>query len=210
MWIELFSTLIAAAFLIFGLVLSVPVTIWFAYRLDRRPAVTIGVKFLIFKHHFSKENKSKRKAKVDRTKKRRTPEKDRPPAGSATHMLPTLIRERETIVRTVATFAGFVKKLVLSADRYYIELNLSGGLSSPDFTGQLYGLIQACRSIPSDSLSLSFHPNFTEDELRGTIAAGTVFRIYKILIQLMAFVWHLPIIKLIKLYRKYRKETGNV
>jgi hypothetical protein len=124
--------------------------------------------------------------------------------------LSTLTRERETIGQIVTTSAGFAKKLVLSTDRYYIEMNLSGGLASPDLTGRFYGLVQAFRTIPSDSLSLHFRPNFMENELRGTIIAGTAFRIYKILLQLVIFVWRLPIIKLIKLYRNYRKEIGNV
>ena len=213
MWIELFFFIIVAALVGFGLVLLAPVSVFLALDFDRRPSVAVGVHFLIFKHlFFPKKKKETVKAapEKERTRKDRRVKRGQASDKSVLRHLATLTRERETIGQTVATLAGFARKLALSADRYYIEMNLSGGLGAPDLTGQFYGLVQACRTIPSDSLSLYFHPNFIENELRGTIIAGTVFRINKILFQLMVFVWRLPIIKLIKLYRNYRKEIGNV
>lgn len=211
--LELFSTIVIATILGFGLALVAPISIYFAFNFDRRPTVAVGVQFLIFKHHFSKKKKkekSETETKNDRTKKSRPAKKSRPLDKTVIRQPATLIRERETIRQTLALFAGFAKQLVLSTDRYYIQMNLNGGLRSPDLTGQLYGLVQACKSIPSDSLSLSFHPDFIEDKLSGTIAVGTAFRIYKIIYQLLIFIWRLPKIKLIKLYRNYRKETGDV
>jgi|GEM_PF-2351212 len=210
---ELFSTIVAAAILCFGLALAAPVSVCIALNFDRRPTVSIGMRFLIFTHHFPikmKKEQAKTEGKNDRPEKSRKERKRRPPDKPPIRLLPILIGERDTLQQSLAALGLFARRLVLSTDRYYLDMNLSGGMWSPDLTGQLYGLVQACNSIPSNSLSLSFQPDFTEDRLHGTIAAGTVFRIYRMINQLLIFIWRLPIRKLIKLYRNYRKETGDV
>ena len=210
---ELFSTIVVAAILGLGLALAAPVSVCVALNFDRRPTVTIGMRFLIFKHHFpikKKKKKARTEGKNDRPEKSRRAKKRHSPDMSPIRLLPILSGERDTLQQSLAALGLLARRLVLSTDRYYLDMNLSGGMWSPDLTGQLFGLVQACRSIPSNSLSLSFHPDFSEDRLHGTIAAGTVFRIYRIINQLLIFIWRLPIKKLLKLYRNYRKETGDV
>jgi hypothetical protein len=209
---DFFLIIVILAVSILGFTLMVPVSLYFVLNLDTQPSVTVGVRLFLFKHYFARSKKIHQRGITHADKqsgKNWTVRMKGASFKSLIRWLLFIVRERQTLRRTVAAFVTFVKNEIVSVDRYYIRMNLRGGLFSPDLTGQLYGLVQICKSIPNDSLSLSFHPNFMEERLRMTIVAVTVFRIYKIVNQLVLFVWHLPVMKLVKIYYNYRKESAN-
>ena len=210
---ELTYAILIVTALVFGFAMMIPVSIHLTLNLDAKLSVTIGFRFLLFKYESVKKrrvNVSKIKQADNRFEKKWTIIFKEFSVKSFGPLITIIARERRTFRRTLAAFANFTKAILLSADRRYFKINLSGGLSSPDLTGQLYGFIQACKSLSYDSISLSYVPDFMNDKLRGTIVAGTVFRIYEILNQLMLFIWRLPKMKLIKIYYHYRKESENV
>ena len=202
-----------AAILIFACVLMAPITFFGRLTFDAPPLVTVGFHFLFFKHHFTKgkkEDQAKtRRADRRSDKSRKVKHKGRSEKPSTGQLL-MLIRKHEIIRQTLAAFVDCIKKFFASADRYYINANLSGGFRSPDITGQVYGFVQICRSIPCDSVSVTFHPDFKADKPGGTIVAGTVFKPYQLIILLMMFFLRLPKVKLIKLYRSYKKGDSYV
>jgi len=210
---EFIYTIVISAVLGFGFTMMVPISIHFSLNIDTQLSATVGVRFLWFKYYFAKRKiiyKSTIKHVDNRLEKIWTVRMKSSLVKSLFDWLPMIVRERQTFRRTLTAFANFAETIILSEDRLYIKINLTGGLSSPDLTGQLYGLVQSCKTIPYDFLSLSYHPNLMEDKLRGTIVAGTVFRIYEIINQLVLFIWRLPKMKLIIVYYNYRKETDNV
>ena len=202
---EFFTTIVAAAILCLGLAITIPVSVFFSLDIERQTRMAVGFRFLGIKYRFPIKKKPKSK-KTDAREKRKNDKQKPSPARPMSQLLRLFVDERGTLRETAAALGLFAKNLALSIERYYLDMNLSGGLRSPDLTGQFFGLVQACRSIPTDSLSLSFYPSFTNDELRGTVDVGIVFRIYKIINQVMILFWRLPLIKLLKIYRKYRKD----
>ena len=189
-----------------------PISIHFVLYLDPQLTVTMGVKFLLFKHYFAKRKKIyklKTKYAGDQDKKGWIIRMKSPSAKSFFHWLQIIVRERQTFRITRAAFTNLAKRIIFPADRHYLKIDLRGGLSSPDLTGQLYGFFQSFRSIPYSFISLSYRPDFMEDRLRGTIEAGTVIKIYEIFCYLIIFIWYLPKVKLINAYYNYRKEPDN-
>ncbi|MGD8293364.1 MAG: hypothetical protein PVF37_16760 [Desulfobacterales bacterium] len=210
---EFIDIIVISAVLGFGFTMMVPITIHFSLNIDTQLLATLSVRFLCFKYNFAERKiiyKSTIKHGDNRLEKTWTVGMSGSLVKSLLSSLPMIVRERRTLRRTLTAFAHFAQTILISDDRLYIKINLTGGLSSPDLTGQLYGLFQSCRAIPYDFLSLSYHPNFMEDKLRGTIVAGTVFRIYEFITQLVLFIWRLPVMKLIIVYYNYRKEADNV
>ena len=202
---EFFTTIVAAAILCLGLVITIPVSVFFSLNIERQTRMAVGFRFLGLKYRFPIKKKPKAQKTVAREKRQKDKQKPSP-ARPKGQMLLLFIYEHGTMRETAAALGLFAKNLAFSIEQYYLDMNLSGGLRSPDLTGQFFGLVQVCRSIPTESLSLSFYPSFTDDELRGTVDFGIVFRIYKIIKQVIILFWRLPLIQLIKIYRKYRKE----
>ncbi len=186
-----------------GLSLMASITLFWELTLDRQPSSTAGVRFLFFKHRFGKR-KQNVKAKSKPVQKKSASET--PPIDQ----LHLILHEHQLIRQTAVLFTDCVKKALMLPEQYYIHINLSGGFRSPDITGQVFGLVQAGSAIPSQSLCLAYHPDFTSDRLQGTIAAGAVFKAYKLVILLSIIIWRLPKIKLIKIYRKVKKGGSYV
>jgi hypothetical protein len=211
---EIITFIAITAILGCGLSLKAPVLFFFEFGFDRRPAVTAGVSFLFFRHRVGK---TKKQAETQaRHAKYSSPDKGRPAKKTGASKKQSILQlgllwhEHQVIWQLLALFADCAERAIGFTDRYYIELNLSGGFRSPDITGQIYGLVQTGRAIPSPSLSLAYRPDFSSDRLQGTIAAGSVFKAYKLIILLILIIWRLPKIKLIKIYRKFKKGDTYV
>jgi hypothetical protein len=186
-----------------------PITICIVVALNRRPTLAVNVQILIFKARFAIK-KRKEKAPSKRIQGRPGRKTHRQPKISGTALLPILLRERTTAGQTIRAALLFIKNLHLSVDRYIFSMNINGALPSPDLTGQFYGLVAALKTIGSDSVLLNFKPDFAADKLQGQIAVGTTFRIYRVIRELLHFIGNLPKLKLIRLYRVYRKESAHV
>lgn len=165
--------------------------------------MTGGVRFLFVKKRFGKR-KPKEKPGTEPVRENGSGEKP------SIEQLRQILREHLLIRQLVALFADSVKKVLVLPERYYLDVDLTGGFQSPDITGQVYGLVQVGRSIPSDALSLAYDPDFTADRIQGTITIGSVLKAYKLIILLIIIAWRLPKIKLIKMYRKFKKGGRHV
>jgi hypothetical protein len=134
-------TILIAVILGFGFVLTDPISIHYVLNFDPQLKVTMGVRFLLFKHYFAKRRKIyklKIKYTNDQFEKGWIVQMKSPSAKSFFHWLPIIVSERHTFSRTLAAFANLAKRIIFSADRHYLKINLRGGLSSPDLTGQFF------------------------------------------------------------------------
>ena len=113
--------------------------------------------------------------------------------------------EYPTIKLVIITAVQLVKGIIKAPDSYYLNINLAGGLSEPDNTGYLYGLICSIKPILSEAIKIDFSPDFQSDSLTGKIKGRVIMRIGIMVKELLLFLWRLPKLKIIKIYLKTRK-----
>ncbi len=97
----------------------------------------------------------------------------------------------------------------VKAPKYFLKAEIAGGAAEPDVTGELYGAYQALRYVLPSAVSVSYSPDFTAEKFSGRVEVGLAFRLSRILRETLVFVFRLPIIKLIRLYRKLRIGGKN-
>ncbi len=95
---------------------------------------------------------------------------------------------------------------IIGSPKYFLRANIAGGASEPDITGELYGAYHAIRPIMPNAVSINYNPDFAAEKFNGRIEAGFIVRISSLLKETLIFIIRLPIIKLIRLYRKLRKD----
>jgi hypothetical protein len=105
------------------------------------------------------------------------------------------------LISEVLNFAG----RIIRAPQCSLKADLAGGTPEPDLTGEIYGAYQAIRFALPQSVSLSYRPDFTVEKFTGTVELGLAVRIIKLIKETLVLFFRLPIIKLIKIYRKLRK-----
>ncbi len=110
----------------------------------------------------------------------------------------------KTLVEILRFFGRTIK-----APQYFLKAEIAGGASEPDITGELYGAYQALRFALPGAVSVSYSPDFTAEKFSGRVEIGLAFRISRILRETLVFIFRLPVIKLIKLYRKLRIGGKN-
>ncbi len=121
-----------------------------------------------------------------------------------------LTEEYETAASIIVDLFHFVRRACKSPDRYYIDVSLKGGLGPPDLTGQLFGAVESLKPMLGESIALKYQPDYLSDTIQGDILAGVKLRFYKLLKEMLIFIWKLPKLKLIKIIRQFRKGDLNV
>jgi len=94
---------------------------------------------------------------------------------------------------------------IIKAPDYYLNAALAGGAAEPDITGQLYGAYHAIKPGLPRSIRLSYTPDFMSEKFQGSISCGLAVRLIVLLKEISIFLVRLPIIRLIKLYRRIMK-----
>jgi len=121
-----------------------------------------------------------------------------------------LTEEYETAASIIVDLFNFVRRACKSPDRYYLDVSLKGGLGPPDLTGQLFGAVESLKPMLGESLAIKYKPDYMSETIQGDIIADIKLRFYKLLKEMLIFIWKLPKLKLIKIIRLYRKGDLNV
>ena len=109
-----------------------------------------------------------------------------------------------TLVETLKFFGRTIR-----APQYFLRAEIAGGASEPDITGELYGAYQALKFALPGAVSVSYRPDFTAEKFSGRVEVGLAFRLARLSKETLVFIFRLPILKLIKLYRKLRTGGKN-
>jgi hypothetical protein len=155
----------------------------------------------------SKSKKEKLKPDKEALAKKRLKKKQRP--KSKISFFDLFPDEYPTIKRVIIEAVRLVKGIVKAPDSYYLQINLAGGLSEPDHTGYLYGVICSIKPLLSEAVKLDFRPDFQSESLTGEVKGRVIVRIGSVVKELLLFLWRLPKLKIIKIYLKTRKGGKN-
>jgi len=116
-----------------------------------------------------------------------------------------LIRDELGTLRQVASNSvKFIKGILISPD-YYLDINLTGGLTEPHITGCFYGSVCAIQPMLGKSIRLFYTPDFTGESLNGKVRGRLTVRLYRIIREVLIFTWRLPKLRLLRIYFKSRK-----
>jgi hypothetical protein len=185
--------------LILAYILLVPITINLNLRIAEKVSAESAIKAFPFRYRFSAEEyekKAKKPKQVKTTAEKLSKKEKRKQDFSKINL-----RDITLLLETAAEAFRFAGRL-LKAPEYYVKAELSGGAAAPDITGEIYGAYQALKPILPRSIAVSYNPDFTAEKFSGTVRCGLVIRIITIVKEFLLFIFRLPIIRLIKLYRK--------
>jgi len=183
-----------------------PISIYLSFDVGGKRMKTAVIGIFPFKYSFKisrEKKKPEAKTKKEKSKVKATGKKRK------YSITPILVDEIETIFSVIGYVFRLIGGIIKSPDRYYLRVRLSGGLSAPDLTGQLYGGIESIKPVLGESVSISYRPDFLAESIEGDVTAGLVVRIITIVKQLLIFGWRLPKLRLIKIYRKMRKGGSD-
>ena len=108
---------------------------------------------------------------------------------------------QEVISNLLKLFRGILK----SSDHYYLKISMAGGLGPPDLTGQLHGTVLSVQPILGRSVSVDYRPDYLADKMSGEVVVGAIVRSYRLLSEIILFVWRLPKIRIIRTYHRLKK-----
>lgn len=120
-----------------------------------------------------------------------------------------ILDEFDTIKIVLIAVVRFIGRLLISPDRYFLNISAKGGLGSPDITGEVYGAIESIKPILGKSVSIAYQPDFIGGSLDANIIAGVEIRIISIIKEMLIFIWKLPKLGIIRIIRKLRKGGRN-
>lgn len=198
----------AFVFFVLAYLLFVPINVRLEINIGEKTSAISRVRIFPFEHEFvsGKAKKVKKKEKLE-TKKAISEAKKPPEKVTGNKFkLSQLNRTDIGIMLKVITEALRFLGGVISAPHYFLRATIAGGASEPDITGELFGAYHAIRPVLPEAISISYNPDFAAERFSGRIEAGFVIRIFSLINETLIFIIRLPIIKLIRLYRKLRKE----
>jgi len=183
-------------------ILMSPISIYINYDFDRKNLLSAGIKLYPFDYKYKVGHKKETQAKIKKPEAAAKEKKWSRKRGI--DLMSLIIDEFDVLIDIIANMFGLIIGILKSPDCCFARVNLAGGLSAPDLTGQLYGGIEMIRPAFCDSISVNYHPDFLAESLSGQANFGLVVRIYKILNEVLIFIWRLPKLRLIKIYRKMK------
>jgi len=202
------SILLAIIFVLGAYLLFMPITLRLNIIIDEKISTVSAVKIFPFERKFvlgipKKEKKVKEAEKIEKAviKAVKIPEEKPKKRFKLSDF------SRSDLAVIFDLFGGTLKLTgrLLSAPHYFLKANITGGAAEPDITGELYGAYHAIRPALPSSISIVYNPDFAAEKFKGTVEMGLVIRIFRLIWETLVFIIRLPIIKLIKLYRKLKK-----
>jgi len=191
--------LIAAAM---AYLLLSPISIYICYDFDKKNLTSAGISIYPFAYKFKVGAKTETQAKPKKLKSVKL--KIKQPKKRGPNFMLLLFNEFDLIKEVLADVFALLIRLVKSPHRYFAYINLGGGLGTPDLTGQLYGGLEMIKPVLGNSVSIKYRPDFLAESLTGQATLGLAVRLGNILKELLIFVWRLPKLRLIKIYRKMK------
>jgi len=202
--------IIAAGFLILTYILFIPVKVYVNLRIDEKVSAISGIKAFPFELHFISGKSEAKQAKPEEAGKiepssLKTPEKKEKKIQLS--KLTTV--DIGVLLGVVSEFFKFLGRLFKAPDRYFIQAEISGGLSEPNATGELYGAYHVVKAILPGSVMVDYQPDFLSEKIKGTVNFGFVIRLFNVLKEIAVLIFRLPVVRLIKLYRKIKVKNGG-
>jgi hypothetical protein len=191
-------------------VLFVPVTVHFNVLLEEKVMAYSSVKAFPFKRQLYP-----RPPKPEKAQKAKPPKEEKPEEESQVEKKKKFdfsVLNRSDIGMLLGVTSEAIKLLgrLLKAPDYYLVANLAGGTEQPDITGQLYGAYHAIRPTLPAAIKINYVPDFLGGRIAGNISGGLVVTVFGLIKEIVIFIFRLPIIRLIKLYRKLKKGRRHV
>jgi hypothetical protein len=198
--------ILAIALIVFGYLLFIPITLRLNILIGDKISAVSAVKIFPFERKFITGKPKKEKKEPERLIKSEMKVEAEPEKKLENKFkLPRLTRTDLAIIFNVF---GETMKLIgrlFRSPHYFLRADIGGGAEYPDVTGELYGAYQALRPVLPGSISIIYNPDFAAEKFSGTVEVGLVIRIFRLLWETLIFVFRLPIIRMIKLYRKLKK-----
>ncbi len=188
-------------------ILFIPISIYLRFNNEEKLTKGIGINLFPFKLIIEEDNKVINfiKRKISEIKFHK---KEKKSIWAKHDFLQILIDEFDTLRNIITIFLQFITGIFKSPDRNYLNVSISGGLSSPDITGMFSGLIESFHPLMGESISIVYHPDFCADSIKGDISIGIVVRINRLLKEILFFICRIPKIKIIQIYHKSKKGAS--
>jgi hypothetical protein len=199
-WIILSIIVVLTFYLLF-----VPITIRVNVLFDQKISAVSAIKIFPFEYKFeSGKIKKPRKTKTPKSPKviQELPEEIEKKTKSNFSLLGR--SDLPVIFKLISETLKFAGRLIRTP-RCFLKAEIVGGASEPDITGELYGAYHAIRPILPQAILINYNPDFAAEKFTGKVEIGLVIRIIGFLKETLIFILRLPIIRLIKLYRKLKK-----
>jgi hypothetical protein len=198
-------TIIIGALLLFMLyILLTPLSFSFDLAIGEKLSATSWLKLYPFRYRLYP-------AKARGEPKRPRPEKKQParklPLRTGKRLNFSKLRGSDLLLllAVIGRVFGLLGRLFKTSERYFLKVDIAGGAPEPDITGELYGAYQAIRVSLPESIKINYVPDFMSERIRGRISCGFAVRPLNLFREGLIFIFHLPIIRLIKLYRRIKK-----
>lgn len=198
--------LMALVILLFSYLLFMPISISLdIYRYEQTSAVSaIGM----FPFKLTVLPRKKKPPKAEKKKPRPAKPKPKPAKAGGKFQFEIArvsAEDLDTLFDVLGVSLRFLGRLLKTPERGSVRVYLLGGAPQPDLTGQLYGAVQAIAPVLPQSVSILYYPDFVAGKFTGNFSLRMAVRIFTIVKETMIFVFELPILRIIRLYRKYRK-----
>lgn len=197
-------TLLGIIFLALTYLLFVPITLRIDILIDKKVSAISEINVFPFKYKFIRKKKAEELFAEPESEKVEKAEKKEKKAKKGLS-LSALNRSDIVIIFELVTEALKYLGRLVKAPHYFLRAEIAGGAAEPDLTGEIYGAYEAIRFILPQSVTFSYRPDFLADKFNGKVEIGLMVRIIKLLKETLVFIFRLPIIKLIKLYRKLKR-----
>ena len=86
-----------------------------------------------------------------------------------------------------------------------LNISMHGGFGSPDITGIVIGMLEAVRPAFGKRVTIVYYPDFMTQSVSGNLSAETVIRGYSILPAVLLLIARLPLLNVVKIFRKIAK-----
>ena len=166
----------------------VPVNI--SFSLDSSLSVTAKIQFFPFKIRITRAKK-----KVERTKE--------------IDLIRLLIDNFKIIRQVFIFFLTFIKSM-FKKKHHYLQINLQGGLGSPDVTGIAMGIIEAVKPALGNRISFVCFPDMRAQSVTGNFSVQAVVRVYTVITGALSLIFKLPLLRILKIFIKIQKGEYNV
>ena len=195
--------ILAVAALVAAYVLFMPITVYANFQIDNMTTTISGIKVFPFEYRFEPGKPGISVKKIPKIKKQKPLKPEKPKAKLEYSKFTR--DDLNTILNVFSNVIRLIGRLIKAPDQYFLHAALAGGLSEPDLTGQFFGAVQSIRPVLPNSVTISYNPDFLAEKINGKVNCGVVFRIFRLLLEIVIFILRLPLIKLYKLYKKSKR-----
>lgn len=168
--------------LFFHYILIVPVII--SFSLDSSLSSDLRIKLFPFDLRIKKIGKELKWGKID--------------------VVALLFNKFRVVKHTVGFCSRFVKSL-MRYKNHYVNISLRGGFGSPDITGIISGAIQMVQPALGEKITIVYYPDMMAQSINLNLNVQTEIRIYSVLVETLSLVFSLPILKIAKVFIKFKK-----